>query len=95
MHPDWGVTCYVGPDPHTSMFERLSLWVWTIAMVLPSWSNNGEAGHVQKFGDEPAIEVHKPHKGLDLGDILWGWPISNTGDFNGIHFDMSFQENKT
>ena len=53
------------------------------------------AGYVREFGDEPAIEVHKPHKGLNLGDILWGWPISNAGNLDGVHFDTSFQEDKT
>ena len=53
------------------------------------------AGYVWEFGDEPAIEVHKPHKGLNLSDILWGWPILNTGDLDRVHFDTSLQENKT
>ena len=50
---------------------------------------------MRELGDESAVEVHKPHEGLNLGDILRGGPISNAGDFDGIHFDTSFREDKT
>ena len=50
---------------------------------------------MQELGDESALEVHKPHEGLNLSDILRGRPISNAGDFDGIHFDPSFREDKT
>ena len=50
---------------------------------------------MRELGDESAVEVHKPHEGLNLGDILRGRPTSNASNFDGIHFNMSFQEDKT
>ena len=72
------------------MFERLSLQVVTIATAPPSLLTMEGASYMRELGDESAVEVHKPHEGLNLGDILRGKPISNAGDFDGIHFDASF-----
>ena len=50
------------------------------------------AGYMREVGDEPTVEVYKAHKGLNFGDVLWGWQVLDAGDFDGIHFYMTFGE---
>ena len=50
------------------------------------------AGYMREVGDEPTVEVYEAHKGLNLGDVLWGRPVLDAGDFDGIHFYTTFGE---
>jgi len=36
------------------------------------------------------VEVDKSYKGLDLGHVLWGRPVTNTGHLDGVHFYVTF-----
>ena len=51
------------------------------------------AGYMREVRDEPMVEVYKAHEGLNLGDVLiWGRPVPDTGNFDGIHFYTTFGE---
>ena len=42
------------------------------------------ASYMREVGDEPMIEVYEAQEGLNLGDVLWGWPVLDASDFDGI-----------
>ena len=50
------------------------------------------AGYMREVRDEPMVEVYEAHEGLNLSDVLWGWPVPDTGDFDGIHLYVTFRE---
>ena len=50
------------------------------------------ASYMREVRDEPTIEVYKAHEGLHLGDVLWGWLVPDTGNFDRIHLYTTFRE---
>ena len=40
------------------------------------------ASYMREVGDEPMGEAYEAHKGLNLGDVLWGRPVPDAGNFD-------------
>ena len=50
------------------------------------------ASYMREVGDEPTVEVYEAHKGLHLSDVLWGRPVPDASNFDGIHLYVTFRE---
>src|SRR5882672_445328 len=50
---------------------------------------------MQEVLDELLVEVDKHNERLDLCDVPWGQPVTNTGHFDQIHLYMAFRKDET
>ena len=49
----------------------------------------------REISDKAMVEVNKAYESLHVSLVLWGGPVTDSGNFNRVHLDLVLQDDQS